>query len=78
MILMAITFAGGCLIFSRLRVLGSVARYAVLVLLVSLSFYVFHDLDIYFEGAIILTFLLGGSVGTWGSFYKIKKQSRLM
>ncbi len=70
-------YSAGRIVFSRLKVLGSVTKYAVLVLLCLFSFYVFHDLDVYWDGAIILACLFGGCIGIWGSTLKINQQTKL-
>jgi peptidoglycan/xylan/chitin deacetylase (PgdA/CDA1 family) len=74
---MVTAYVGGSVIFSKFMVIRSVAKFAALVLLVAFSLYAFHDLDVYWDGAIILTCLFGGCIGIWGSIYKIKRQSCL-
>jgi len=59
----AVAFWLGSMMFSRSNVLRSRSLYVGLAVLVLISIYAFHNLEISFKGALVITMLLGGCLG---------------
>lgn len=72
-----VALLGGIIVFSRSRFVASICKYGTITLLVLTSLYALRDLKLFYKGAMAIVVLLGVCIGIWGSFLKLKKQSRL-
>jgi len=70
----ATAFMGGCIAFRRSDLAGSICKYGIPVLIVVLSVYSFHDLQLQYRGAVVIVVLLGAYIGIRSSIVKLNSR----
>ena len=70
----ATAFIGGCIVFPRSDLAGSICKYGIPTLLVVISVYAFHDLQLQYRGAVVIFGFLGAYIGIRGSIVKLNRR----
>jgi hypothetical protein len=73
----AMAFWAGLFIFPKSRTVTLMSKCGGLALLLLFSIYALHNLSVNYRGTTVIAVLLGGCIGVWSSFLRLKKQDRV-